>query len=89
PMFAALSRLFRPAPAVAARSLDAAGGGRRWADVRTVSSSGIVHAGASTVAARAAHFVLNDPRGARIVETLSANLVGTGIKPRSQHPAET
>ncbi|MBR7551773.1 phage portal protein, partial [Mycobacterium tuberculosis] len=41
------------------------------------------------VAARAAHFVLNDPRGARIVETLSANLVGTGIKPRSQHPAET
>lgn len=88
-MLTALARLFRPAPAAAARSLDPAGGGRRWADVRSVSSSGTVHAGAATVAARAAHFVLNDPRGACIVETMAANLVGTGIKPRSQHPDET
>ena len=88
-MFAALARLFRQdRPAPSARSLDAAGGGRRWADARTVNSSGVVHASAATVAARAAHFVLNDPRGARIVETLVANIVGTGIKPRSLHPSE-
>jgi lambda family phage portal protein len=79
--------LRRLAPAT--RSLDAAGGGRRWADARTVTSSGVVHASAATVAARAAHFALNDPRGARIVETLVANIVGTGIVPRSQHPSET
>jgi lambda family phage portal protein len=89
-MLAALARLFRPAPApVAVRSLEAAGGGRRWVDARSVTSAVVVHAGAATVAARATHFILNNPRGARIVETLAANLVGTGIKPRSQHPAET
>ena len=88
-MFAALARLFRQDdPAPATRSLDAAGGGRRWADARTVTSSGVVHTSAATVAARAAHFALNDPRGARIVETLVANIVGTGIKPRSEHPSE-
>ena len=88
---AALTRLFRaaPAPAPTARSLDAAGGGRRWADARTVTSSGVVHQSAATIGARAAHFALNDPRGARIVETLAANVVGTGIKPRSVHPSET
>lgn len=90
-MFAAFARLLRrQAPASpATRSLDAAGGGRRWADARTVTSSGVVHQSAATVAARAAHFVLNDPRGARIVETLVANIVGTGIKPRALHPSET
>jgi len=88
-MFAALARfLRRQAPPSATRSLDAAGGGRRWADARTVTSSGAVHASAATVAARAAHFALNDPRGARIVEMLTANIVGTGIKPRSLHPSE-
>ena len=91
-MFGAVARLFRrqatPASPVT-RSLDAAGGGRRWADARTVTSSGAVRASAATVAARAAHFALNDPRGTRIVETLVANIVGTGIKPRALHPSET
>lgn len=87
-MFAALARLFRPAPSPTHRALDAAGGGRRWGDARAVTSSGAVHAAAATVAARAAHFALNDPRGARIVEVLVANIVGTGIKPRSAHPSE-
>jgi lambda family phage portal protein len=72
----------------ARRSLEAAGGGRRWTEAATATSSGVIHQGAATVAARAAHFALNNPHGAKIVEALSANLVGSGIKPRSQHPSE-
>lgn len=88
-MLAAIARLFsRPAPKPAVRSLEAAGGGRRWKDAATAPSAGVVHVGAGTVAARAAYFAVNNAHGARIVESLTCNLVGTGIKPRSQHPGE-
>lgn len=70
------------------RSLDAAGGGRRWRDAPLTANAGTVHAGAGTIAARAAHFALNSPLGARGTEVLSANLIGAGIKPRSLHPDE-
>ncbi len=72
-----------------ARALDAAGAGRRWADDRRLTSAGAVHADAATVSARAAHFALNTPMGRRIVESLVGNLVGDGIKSRSQHPDKT
>ncbi|MFG1344370.1 phage portal protein [Xanthobacter autotrophicus DSM 431] len=65
------------------RSLDAAAGGRRWADDRRVTSPGALQAGAATIAARAAHFAANDALGSRIVESLTSNIVGVGIKPRS------
>lgn len=72
------------------RSLDAAAGGRRWRDDRSsaANASGI-HAGAAVVAARAQQFALNTPEGARIVDSLQGNLVGTGITPRPQHPSNT
>lgn len=69
--------------------LDAAGGGRRWKDDRRMlDAARVLHGDASTVAARAQAFVLNNGHGARLVEALVGNLVGTGIVPRSQHPEE-
>lgn len=71
-----------------ARSLDAAGGGRRWRDAPTVTSAGTLHGLAATVAARAMHFAMNNPTGVRITESLATNIAGDGIKPRSRHPQE-
>ena len=73
---------------VHSRSLDAAGGGRRWSDDRRINSAGVLHQSAATVSARALAYALNNANGARIVELLAANLIGEGIKPRSEHPAE-
>jgi len=70
------------------RSLDAAGGGRRWRDAPLTANAGTIHGGAATIAGRASHFALNSPLGARAVEVLTANAVGAGIKPRSLHPRE-
>ncbi|MEM6383447.1 MAG: phage portal protein [Pseudomonadota bacterium] len=70
------------------RSLDAAGGGRRWADDRRINSVGDLHREAATISARATHFALNTPTGSRIIDSLTANLVGAGIVPRSEHPTE-
>jgi lambda family phage portal protein len=80
-MLAAIRALFSPKPA--RRSLEAAGGGRRWADDRRLTSARALEAGAGTVAARAAAFAANNATGARIVDALVANIVGAGIKPRS------
>lgn len=75
----------RPGKA-ATRSLDAAGGGRRWADDRGPITAGGLHGQAAVIGARATHFAINTAVGARIVESLVANIVGDGIKPRSEHP---
>jgi lambda family phage portal protein len=40
------------------------------------------------VGARALAYVLNNPHGARAVESLVASIVGEGFTPRSLHPAE-
>lgn len=74
---------------VVARMLDAGGGGRRWADDRRVTSPGVLHAQAATIGMRATHWTINNPLGVRIHESLVANLIGAGIKPRSEHPSET
>ena len=88
-MLSPLARLASLFKSSATRSLDAAGGGRRWADDRRLTSAGAIHADAATINARAAHFALNTPMGRRIVESLVGNLVGDGIKSRSQHPDKT
>lgn len=85
--FGVIAKLLRPLMP-ATRSLDAAGGGRRWADDRRINSGAQLHVNASTVGARAAHFTINNPHGVRIVESLIANIAGTGIRPRSMHPSE-
>ena len=73
-----LSRLFRP---TAQRSLEAASGSHRWTG-RPASgdAQSWVRAGAGTVAVRASHFALNNPHGARMVQSLADNVVGAGIK---------
>ena len=77
-----LSRLFRP---TAQRSLEAASGSYRWTG-RPASgdAQSWVRAGAGTVAVRAAHFALNNPHGARMVQSLADNVVGAGIKPKAR-----
>ena len=71
------------------RSLEAAGGGRRWAGapvIRDARSS--ILAGAGTVSARAQSYVLNNAHGTRAVNALAGAIIGTGITPRPQHEAE-
>lgn len=71
------------------RSLEAAGGGRRWANapvMRDARSS--ILSGAGTVSVRAQSYVLNNAHGARAVNALAGAIVGAGITPRSQHDAE-
>ncbi len=71
------------------RNLEAAGGGRRWANapvLRDARSS--ILSGAATVSARAQSYVLNNAHGARAVNALAGAIVGAGITPRSQHEGE-
>ncbi|MDF2119543.1 phage portal protein [Roseiarcaceae bacterium H3SJ34-1] len=75
--------VFRRIMGLGKRSLDAAAGGRRWADDRRLPSATSLQASAATVGARAAYFAANNPIGSRIVESLVSNIIGTGIKPRS------
>lgn len=71
------------------RSLEAAGGGRRWRDARTIANlNDSILAGGRTAAQRAAYAARNNPYAAAAVQTWCANLIGSGIKPQSQHPAE-
>lgn len=69
------------------RSFDAAGGGRRWDKAGTVSNLNSAILSAATVSARrAGYYARNNPWVASAVASLVGNAVGTGIKPRSQHP---
>jgi lambda family phage portal protein len=71
------------------RALEAAGGGRRWADVRTSRNGATdVHASAAIINARALRFSIDNPHGRRTAEAMPAAMVGTGIVPKSQHPNE-
>lgn len=85
-MLRALSRLLSFAPS--RRALDAAGGARRWKVAPASANAGTIHASASTIGMRAQHYTLNNPTGARVTESLVSNLVGDGIKPRSEHEDE-
>ena len=84
-MIATLARLFRRS----APALEAGGGGRRWRDAPTIANAGSIHASAVTIAARAQHYALNNATGVRTLECLATNIVGDGIKPRSEHENET
>ena len=69
------------------RSLDAAGGGRRWEAARTVEGlNTAILAGATTAARRAGWYARNNPWVAAAVDSLVGNVVGAGIKPQSTHP---
>ena len=69
------------------RSFDAAGGGRRWDGARTVDGlNSSIQAGATTAARRAGWYARNNPWVSAAVQSLAANAVGAGIKPRSRHP---
>lgn len=84
-MFHQIRRLFQHSRT---RALDAAGGGRRWDGVPTVSrslTSDLAGTG-RTLQARAAHAVRNNAIAGAAVQALVANIVGPGIKPSSQHP---
>lgn len=69
------------------RSFDAAGGGRRWEGAKTVDAlNSSILSGATTAARRAGWYARNNPWVASAVQSLVANAVGAGIKPRSLHP---
>lgn len=69
------------------RSLDAAGGGRRWEGVKQAGSlNAAILAGAGVAARRGGYYCRNNPHVATAVASLVGNAVGTGIKPRSRHP---
>jgi len=69
------------------RSFDAAGGGRRWEQARTVDGlNAAILAGATTAARRAGWYARNNPWVATAVDSLVGNVVGAGIKPQSTHP---
>lgn len=79
-----LSRLFKP---LVTRALDAAGGGKRWANQpRIIALNQDLLGGATVAAQRASYFARNNPNVAAAIASIVGNAVGTGIKPRSTHP---
>lgn len=93
--FAAISRQVARATARSSakmqkRQLEAAGGGYRWSGAMTsASAKSAIHGGAATVSTRAAHYVLNNPHGAKIAQTLPDQMIGHGIRPIAQVENET
>lgn len=78
---------FLPGKKSPTRSFDAAGGGRRWDKAPSLVNLNSAILAASTVSARrAGYYCRNNPWVASAVSSLVGNIVGTGIKPRSQHP---
>lgn len=69
------------------RSLDAAGGGRRWRNAPTVTTlAADVLASGTTIRRRAEYAAVNNPYAAAIARVWPANIIGTGITPRPLHP---
>lgn len=69
------------------RSFDAAGGGRRWEKAGSLTNLNAAVMAASTISARrAAYYARNNPWVVSAVASMVGSVVGTGIKPRSQHP---
>lgn len=83
-MLSYLKRLLRPGRA---RSFDAAASGRRWEGAKSITAlNSAILASATVASRRAAYYVRNNAWVASAVQSLVANAVGAGIKPRSQHP---
>ncbi|CBS89226.1 phage portal protein [Azospirillum lipoferum] len=82
-MLGVVKSIFR---ATFSRSLDAAGGGRlsKARTVRNLNSD--ILTTATTIQHRAAYFARNNAHITAAVNALVTNIVGTGIKPSSQHP---
>lgn len=75
----------RAADKLEKRQLDAAAGGYRWSGAKTSGNArSAIHAGAATVSARAAHYALNNPHGAKMTQALPDQMIGHGIKPIAQ-----
>lgn len=85
------ARLRNAVAALRGRGLDAAGGGKRWPSGSLLRNpAAAMRMGAEPVAARAAHYALNNPYGAQIPELLASSLVGeTGPRAQSAHPDRT
>ena len=74
------------AKALGKRGLEAGGGGRRWQGAAMLHAPHAAQLQARAPAkARGAGLYVNSPWGAKIVETLAAELVGKGWQARSQH----
>lgn len=82
-----LKRILAPART---RALDAGASGRRWAGARTVTNlnNDILGTG-RTITGRAAYYARNNAHAAAAANGLVSNIVGSGIKPVSQHPDTT
>ncbi|SFI08246.1 phage portal protein [Albimonas pacifica] len=80
--------LQRPRPASAARSYDAAGGGRRWGAGQAMTAPNTAALAArGPILARARYQVANNGYAAAGVESIASALTGaTGIRPQSAHP---
>lgn len=71
-----------------ARSFDGAAGGRRWEGAKSIASmEAATRAAALPLRRRARYYVANNPWAANAAGSFAANLVGSGIKPQSQHPS--
>jgi hypothetical protein len=68
------------------RAFDAAGGGRRWENARTVNGlNAAILAGATTATRRPGWHARNNP-WVTAVDSLVGNVAGAGIKPQSTQP---
>jgi lambda family phage portal protein len=76
--------------ALMGRSLEAAGGGRRWGLAsRTQLPVAAMRAGAQPVYERAAHAFLNNAHAASAIETFACSAIGeAGPRPQPQHPRQ-
>lgn len=69
------------------RSFDGASTSRRFGAARTMENFGrSVLASAAPLRRRGRYYTANNPWAANAINSLVANIVGTGIKPQSQHP---
>jgi lambda family phage portal protein len=81
--------LFRRVLIKSARALEAAAGGRRWANARTIPNwNSAIEAAAHPSRLRARYQVANNAWLAKGVHSIVSNLIGAGIKPQSQHKSE-
>lgn len=82
-----MKRLAGVVSALLGRSIEAAGGGRRWTAQPLRNPAAQMRGAAETVGARAAYYALNNANAANIIETLASSIVGeAGPRPQPQHP---
>jgi lambda family phage portal protein len=81
--------LFRPISRLLHRSLDAAAGGRRWTGAKIIPNwNNTIATTAAKARLRSRFQAANNAYLSRAVNSIVSNLIGTGIKPQSQHKDE-